>query len=103
MNGIGNSYAQDILFRARISPRRKIPDIPATEREQLYRAIQETVQLAIEAGGREDERDLFDRPGGYHRLMSSQTAGTPCPVCGTMIEKMAYLGGACYLCPQCQQ
>jgi formamidopyrimidine-DNA glycosylase len=103
MNGIGNSYAQDILFRARISPRRKIPDITATEREQLYRAIQETVQLAIEAGGREEERDLFDRPGGYHRLMSSQTAGTPCPACGTMIEKMAYLGGACYLCPQCQQ
>ena len=102
MNGIGNSYAQDILFRARLSPRRKIPDIIATEREQLYRAIQETVRLAIESGGREDERDLYDRPGGYRRLMSSQTAGTPCPVCGTTIEKIAYLGGACYLCPQCQ-
>ena len=103
MNGIGNSYAQDILFRARLSPRRKIPDIIATEREQLYRAIQETVRLAIESGGREDERDLYDRPGGYRRLMSSQTAGTPCPVCGTTIEKMAYRGGACYLCPQCQK
>ena len=103
MNGIGNSYAQDILFRARLSPRRKIPEITATEREQLYRAIQETVRLAIESGGREDERDLYDRPGGYRRLMSSQTAGTPCPVCGTTIEKMAYLGGACYLCPQCQK
>ena len=103
MNGIGNSYAQDILFRARLSPRRKIPDIIATEREQLYRAIQETVRLAIESGGREDERDLYDRPGGYRRLMSSQTAGTPCPVCGTTIEKIAYLGGACYLCPQCQK
>ena len=103
MNGIGNSYAQDILFRARLSPRRKIPDIIATEREQLYRAIQETVRLAIESGGREDERDLYDRPGGYQRLMSSQTAGTPCPACGTTIEKMAYLGGACYLCPTCQK
>jgi len=102
MNGIGNSYAQDILFRARLSPRRKIPAITSTEREQLYQAIQETVTLAIQASGREEERDLFDHPGGYRRLMSSQTAGSPCPVCGTLIEKIAYLGGACYLCPQCQ-
>lgn len=102
MNGIGNSYAQDILFRAHLSPRRKIPDISPAEREQLYHAIQETVALAIQAGGREEESDLFGRPGGYRRLMSSQTAGTPCAVCGTTIEKIAYLGGACYLCPQCQ-
>jgi formamidopyrimidine-DNA glycosylase len=102
MNGIGNSYAQDILFRARLSPRRKIPDITPAERKQLYQATQDTVTLAIQAGGREDERDLFDHPGGYRRLMSSKTAGSPCSVCGTAIEKISYLGGACYLCPQCQ-
>jgi formamidopyrimidine-DNA glycosylase len=102
MNGIGNSYAQDILFRARLSPRCKIPEITPAEREQLYQAVQETVSLAIQAGGREEECDLFGHPGGYRRLMSSQTAGGPCPVCGTTIEKIAYLGGACYLCPQCQ-
>ena len=102
MNGIGNSYAQDIFFRARLNPRRKILDITPVEREQLYQAVQETVSLAIQAGGREEEYDLFGRPGGYRRLMSSQTAGGPCPVCGTTIEKMAYLGGACYLCPTCQ-
>ena len=102
MNGGGNSYAQDILFRARLSPKRKIPEISAPEREQLYQAIQETMRLAIGAGGREDERDLFDQPGSYRRVMSSQTAGSPCPACGTLIQKIAYLGGACYLCPQCQ-
>jgi formamidopyrimidine-DNA glycosylase len=102
MNGIGNSYAQDILFRARLSPRRKIPDITPGERAQLYHAIQDTVSQAIQANGREEERDLFNQPGGYRRLMSSQTAGTPCPACGATIEKMAYLGGACYLCPSCQ-
>lgn len=102
MNGGGNSYAQDILFRARLSPKRKIPEISAPEREQLYQAIQETMRLAIAVGGREDERDLFDQPGSYRRVMSSQTAGSPCPACGTLIQKIAYLGGACYLCPQCQ-
>lgn len=102
VNGLGNGYLQDILFRAGIHPRRKIPAINEVERHRLYEAIQETMEQAIELGGRDDERDLFDHPGGYHRLMSNQVVGQSCPVCGTAIEKIAYLGGACYLCPQCQ-
>lgn len=102
VNGLGNGYLQDILFRAGIHPRRKIPAINAVGRRQLYEAIQETMEQAIELGGRDDERDLFDRPGGYHRLMNSRAVGQPCPVCGTPVEKIAYLGGACYVCPQCQ-
>jgi formamidopyrimidine-DNA glycosylase len=102
VNGIGNSYCQDILFRARLRPERKIPGINPEERRHLYDAIQYTVQLAIEQGGREDERDLFDQPGGYTRLMGSQTVEGPCPACSATIQKIAYLGGACYLCPRCQ-
>jgi formamidopyrimidine-DNA glycosylase len=103
VNGIGNSYLQDILFRAKIHPARKIPTLRANERQRLFDAIQSTLAQAIQLGGREDERDLFDHPGGYHRLMSSQSVGQPCPDCGTPIQKMAYLGGACYLCPTCQE
>lgn len=102
INGLGNGYLQDILFRAGIHPRRKIPAINEVERRRLYEAIQETMEQAIEMGGRDDERDLFDRPGGYHRVMNNQVVGQPCPACGKPIEKIAYLGGACYLCPQCQ-
>jgi formamidopyrimidine-DNA glycosylase len=102
VNGLGNGYLQDILFQAGLHPRRKIPDIKEDERHRLYEAIQETMAHAIQLGGREDERDLFDRPGGYHRLMSNQVVGQSCPVCETPIEKIAYLGGACYVCPQCQ-
>lgn len=102
VNGIGNSYCQDILFRACLRPERKIPTLNPDDRRYLYDSIQYTVELAIEQGGREDERDLFDQPGGYTRLMSSQTFEGPCPVCGTTIQKVAYLGGACYLCPHCQ-
>jgi len=103
VNGIGNSYAQDILYRARLSPKRKIPAISAPERLQLFTAIQETMGQAIALGGRQDERNLFDRPGYYQRIMGNQTVGKPCPTCGTSIQKIAYLGGACYLCPQCQE
>ena len=40
--------------------------------------------------------------GKYKRIMDKAAAGLPCPECGTKVEKMAYLGGACYYCPQCQ-
>lgn len=102
INGLGNGYLQDILFRAGIHPRRKIHAINEVERHRLYEAIQETMEQAIESGGRDNERDLSDRPGGYHRLMNNQVVGQPCPRCGTPIEKIAYLGGACYVCAQCQ-
>jgi len=102
VNGIGNSYLQDILYRAKIHPARKIPTHSSDERQRLHTVIQDTMTQAIKLGGREDERDLFDHPGGYQRLMSSQTVGQPCPTCGTIIQKISYLGGACYLCPTCQ-
>jgi formamidopyrimidine-DNA glycosylase len=102
INGIGNGYLQDILFKAKIHPARKIPTLTADERQQLFTAIQNTLAEAIKLGGREDEYNLFDHPGGYHRLMSNQSVGQPCPDCGTLIQKLSYLGGACYLCPSCQ-
>jgi len=100
--GIGNGMLQDILFRAKLSPRRKVPDLAATERKRLHRALLETMALAIEGGGRDTEKDLFGTPGGYIPLMDRRTSGTPCIECGTPIEKISYMGGSCYLCPSCQ-
>lgn len=102
INGLGNAIVQDILFHARLSPKRKIPDITSEERRRLYEAIQTTVAKAIKLGGRYDEVDLYGKPGGYVRLMNSKTADTPCPNCGAFIQKISYLGGACYICPECQ-
>ena len=102
LSGLGNAYVQDILFRAGIDPRRKVMNINAEERRNLYDAIQSTIALATELGGRDEETDLFGQPGRYIRLMDKRTAGTPCPNCRTPILKIAYLGGACYLCPKCQ-
>jgi formamidopyrimidine-DNA glycosylase len=102
INGIGNGYLQDILYKAKIHPARKIPTLKSNERQQLYTSIQITLAEAVSQGCREDERDLYDHPGGYHRLMSNQSVGQPCPDCNTAIKKISYLGGACYLCPNCQ-
>lgn len=100
--GLGNASAQDILFRAHLLPRRALSELSPGQRRDLYDAIVDTVREIIDQGGRNDETDLFGKPGGYVRLMDSKAAGRPCPECGTKIQKMQYLGGACYFCPKCQ-
>jgi len=93
---------QDILFKAKINPKRKIMDITINERQNLFESINSIVKQAISLGGRYDEVDHFGNHGGYIRLMDNNTKDTPCINCQTNIEKISYLGGACYICPQCQ-
>ncbi len=100
--GLGNAIAQDILFRAGLHPRQPIDQLTRAQSRKLYQAIYKTVAEVIQKGGRSDEVDLYNQPGGYDRILSKDTAGHPCPRCGTTIEKIQYLGGACYYCPQCQ-
>ena len=100
--GLGNAIAQDILFQAHLLPRRALSELGPGQRRDLYDAIVDTVRVVIKKGGRNDETDLFGKPGGYVRLMDSAAAGKPCPECGTKIQKIQYLGGACYFCPKCQ-
>lgn len=101
--GLGNAIAQDILFVARLHPRHPLDELDKAQRRGLYDAITGTVREVIAKGGRDDERDLHDRPGGYRRIMDSEAAGRPCPECGEKIAKIQYLGGACYFCPSCQK
>lgn len=101
--GLGNALAQDILFRAGLHPRHPLAALSKGQRRKLYNTILKTVREAIKKGGRYDEYDLHNRPGGYARLMDSKSVGKPCPVCGSKIEKIQYLGGACYVCPRCQE
>lgn len=100
--GLGNAIAQDILFRSHLHPRHPLDQLDRFQKHNLYEAIVETVTEVLNQGGRYDEFDLFGNRGGYVRLMDAQSSGQPCPECGTTIQKIQYLGGACYLCPACQ-
>jgi len=100
--GLGNAIAQDILFRSHVHPRHPINELNQDQRQALYHAILDTVHEVIEKGGRYDEFDLYNNPGGYIRLMDKNALNRPCPECGGKIEKMQYLGGACYFCRNCQ-
>lgn len=101
--GLGNSIAQDIMYVARLHPKHPLEALNKQQKQKLYKAITGTVEEAIGLGGREDEYDLLGDPGGYSRIMCRESVGTACPRCGAAIEKMHYLGGACYYCPGCQE
>jgi formamidopyrimidine-DNA glycosylase len=100
--GIGNGCLQDILYRAKIHPKRQMASLSTTERETLYATIKQTLAEMVELGGRDSEYDLYNKRGRYPRTLHSKVVGHPCDECGTPIRKMQYLGGAAYFCPSCQ-
>jgi len=99
---VGNGCLHDILFRAGLNPRHLVKELTLAQQRVLFEATVLTVHLMADAGGRDCERDLYNRPGGYHGILGAWTAGQPCPQCGDRIEKIAYLGGSSYYCPVCQ-
>jgi formamidopyrimidine-DNA glycosylase len=101
--GVGNGCLQDILYRARIHPKRLMVSLSADERQALYKAIRQTLAEMVELGGRDSEFDLYNQPGGFQRILHGEAVGRPCSECGTPIEKTQYLGGAVYFCPSCQK
>jgi len=100
--GLGNGVLQDILFHAGIHPKRKMGTIREIEFDRLFHSVKDTLAEMTKLGGRDTEKDLFGSAGGYRTLLSKNTVGKPCPICGTDIQKASYLGGAVYRCPMCQ-
>lgn len=101
--GIGNGVLQDILFQARLHPKRKLNTLAEAEVELLYHKVQETLSKMVEEGGRDTEKDIFGESGNYKTILSSKTYKNPCPICQGEIKKESYLGGSIYYCPNCQK
>lgn len=100
--GIGNGVLQDILFAAGIHPKRKIGSLSIAEQDSLLSCAISVLHDMAEQGGRDTEKDLFGRQGGYKTRLSKNTLASGCPGCGGPVVKEAYLGGAVYYCPVCQ-
>jgi formamidopyrimidine-DNA glycosylase len=101
--GLGNGVLQDILWKAGIHPKRKMDTLSDSELEELYKIVKSLLAEMTEKGGRDTEKDLFGRTGGYITVMSKKNDGMACPICGGLIKRMAYLGGNVYFCEKCQQ
>lgn len=100
--GLGNGCLQDILFDARVHPKRKLGALGDAEREQMLASLKSVLADMTRLGGRDTERDLYGNSGGYATLMSKNALASGCPVCGGAVVKEAYLGGSVYYCPNCQ-
>ncbi len=100
--GLGNGVLQDILFNAKLHPKKKMESLDDKDSISLFSSIKSTLEEMADSGGRDTEQDIFGYSGNYKTILSKNTVGTPCPVCGSTIEKQAYMGGSIYFCPGCQ-
>ena len=101
--GLGNGVLQDILWRARVHPKRKLGSLSRGEFEGLFRAVKDTLKEMTDLGGRSTEKDLYGQAGGYPCVLSAKTLALPCPECGGAVTRAAYLGGNVYFCAGCQE
>ena len=104
--GVGNIYADEALFTARIHPECTADTLTAEEIECLYSAIRQVLAQGIENGGTtfSDYRDAEGREGrNQEHLRVFRRTGQPCPRCGTPIERTVVGGRGTYFCPRCQK
>lgn len=100
--GLSNSAFQDILYRAKIHPKRKASELSDNEMRSLYDAIKLVIRERIRLGGKDQFLDLYAKQGRYTPAIGPNMNGKTCGVCGTSIEKLSLGGGQVYFCPKCQ-
>lgn len=106
LRGVGNIYADESLFRAKIRPRRRASSISRDQLANLHSAIQEVLKEAISLGG-SSISDYVDADGeeGFfqlqHRVYGRE--GEPCLVCKTPIKRIVIAGRSSHYCPKCQK
>lgn len=100
--GLGNGVLQDILWKAKIHPKRKLNTLNDENKEVLYSMIKTVLFEMTKLGGRDTEKNLYGDYGEYKTMMSKNNVGSPCLSCGGTIKKETYLGGSIYYCEKCQ-
>lgn len=104
--GIGNIYANEILFSARVLPSRTAGSLKSEEIERIYKGIKKILSLAIKKRGTSD-RDYVDargREGEYVRLLKVYgREGKPCLICKNKIKRIKMGGRSSFVCDKCQK
>lgn len=103
--GVGNIYADEALFRARIHPLREAGRLTRAQWATLRDTVREALQEGIDANGAtiDDFRDLDGARGSFQdRFLVHRRAGEPCPVCGGTVRKLLAAGRGTYVCERCQ-
>jgi formamidopyrimidine-DNA glycosylase len=103
--GVGNIYADESLWGAKIHPKRLVTTITPAEFKKLYTELRGVMNLSIEKGG-SSNRNYVNAEGKKGSYMDFarvfRREGLPCPRCGTTIEKLRVAGRGTHICPYCQ-
>jgi formamidopyrimidine-DNA glycosylase len=106
LHGVGNIYADESLFRAKIRPRRMASRLTTQELDRLHASVQQVLREAIRLGG-SSVSDYVDAAGerGFFQLRHYvyMRTGQPCLVCGTPIRRLVVAGRGTHYCPVCQR
>ncbi|MEK7518333.1 MAG: bifunctional DNA-formamidopyrimidine glycosylase/DNA-(apurinic or apyrimidinic site) lyase [Patescibacteria group bacterium] len=104
--GVGNIYADETLFTAKLRPMRVVSSLNPADWQRLYRSLQRVLRHAIKTHG--SSVGDFIRPDGqigtfgkYHKVYDRK--GKPCVVCGTPIRRITLGGRSTHFCPSCQK
>ena len=102
--GIGNAYIHDILFLAHLHPLRPANTLSDAEVDALAQAIRQGLQPSLDKGGAFYETDLHGQKGGFTMddILVGYKEAKPCPVCGTLVQKVKIGSTSSFICPRCQ-
>jgi formamidopyrimidine-DNA glycosylase len=103
--GVGNIYADEALFRARIHPLRPAGALTGAQWEKVADAVRETLLAGLAAGGAtiDDFRHADGVAGAFqNEFLVHRRQGDPCPVCGSPVVKFVAGGRGTYACEKCQ-
>ncbi len=108
--GLGNIYADEALWEARLHPQRRPDTLKPNEVQALYQAIRRTLKRGIRHGGtslgagQSHFANLSGRPGRHHRYLKAYgRTGQPCPRCHTPIRRLTIGQRSSHICPVCQR
>jgi formamidopyrimidine-DNA glycosylase len=106
ISGVGNLYAAEVLFRAKVHPQRPAASLLEKEKELLFEEIKATLEEAIRYKGSSVDQylQLSGNPGDYvkyHKVYDRE--GRPCVVCKAPIRRISLGGRGTYFCPRCQK
>jgi formamidopyrimidine-DNA glycosylase len=104
--GVGNIYADEALYRARIHPLRPVGTLRRPQIAELRDAVVASLEAGIDARGAtiDDFRHSDGARGSFQdRFMVHLREGEPCARCGTSIRKLRAAGRGTYVCPRCQR
>lgn len=104
--GVGNIYADETLFCAKIRPTRKVKDIKPSEHKKIFECIPQVFGLSLKHGGTSSQS--YVQPdgslGSYLKFANVyKREKLPCKVCGNPIERIKIAGRSSHYCPNCQK